>query len=153
MSTLDEAGKQRVIEALEATLASGLSGSAAAASDERAAAELDQDDSHSVDDVSQSDQAGDLKALNEQIVAHQESVIARVAALDFGAKDRVEPGAVIGFGGERYVVGVPAQAFEVDGATYEGIADDAPIYAAIAGLRAGDEFTFRDQTHTLDFVS
>ena len=51
---------------------------------------------------------------------------------------------------------VPARSvttFEVDGVSYEGISTDSPIYPAIEGLRAGDSFTFRDASQSIDFLA
>jgi hypothetical protein len=117
------------------------------------AAMLDQDSSFSVDDQSQASEAGDLGRLLEGREQRQAGIRAQIEKLDFGPRSEVGPGAIIGFDGDRYVVGVVAAAFECDGATYEGIAADAPIYAALEGLHAGDTFSFAGHDHRIDFVS
>jgi hypothetical protein len=65
----------------------------------------------------------------------------------------VVPGAIVAFGGDHYVVGTVADEFACDGVTYEGISADAPLYAVIKGLRAGDSFTFNGQEHRVDAVA
>ncbi|MER7250598.1 hypothetical protein [Kribbella sp. NPDC000426] len=117
------------------------------------AAKLDQDSSFSVDDQSQAAEAGDLGGLLESREQRQAAIRNQLEKLDFGPRSEVAPGAIIGFDGDRYVVGVVAAAFECDGATYEGIAADAPIYPAIEGLHAGDTFSFAGHDHRIDFVS
>lgn len=120
---------------------------------EDSAAKLDQDSSFTVDDQSQAAEAGDLGGLLEGREQRQAGILSQIEKLDFGPRSEVGPGAIVGFDGDRYVVGVVAAAFECDGATYEGISTDAPIYAAIAGRRAGDTFSFAGHDHQVEFVS
>ena len=149
---LDAAAKQRVKDALKAHANAEIAASGDAESAEHSAAELDQDASYSSDDLSQSDEAGELSVLLGDAREQQQANLARIDQLDFGVKEVVEPGAIIAFGGESYVVGVVASTFECDGVSYEGISADSPIYAAIEGLRGGDAFTFNDHQHHLDMV-
>lgn len=120
---------------------------------EDSAAKLDQDSSFTVDDQSQAAEAGDLGGLLEGREQRQAGILSQIEKLDFGPRSEVGPGAIVGFDGDRYVVGVVAAAFECDGATYEGISTDAPIYAAIAGRRAGDTFSFAGHDNQVEFVS
>lgn len=90
-----------------------------------------------------------LARARTQAEASRESI----EGLDVSAKSSVEPGAVVGFGGARYVVGIVADAVDVDGVTYEGISPDSPVYAAIEGLALGDTFDFRDRKQTIDFLA
>ncbi|HRC41760.1 hypothetical protein [Nostocoides sp.] len=152
-ATLDGAAKARVKDALLARAQAELAASRESVQTEGDAAVLDQDDSFSVDDQSQSDQAGDLHALLGGAAERQEAEVARISALDFSPADAVRPGAIVGFGGSRYVVGVVTDPLEVDEVTYEGISADAPIYAAIEGRALGDDFTFRGQSETIDFLA
>lgn len=149
---LDDAAKQRVKDALRAHIGAQLAASDAAASAERSGAELDQDSSYSSDDLSQSDEAGELHELLEAAEEKQRADLAAIDGLDFGAKDAVEPGAIVAFGGDHYVFGVVADGFDSDGVTYEGISADSPVGRVIAGLRAGDTFGFNGQEHRLDLV-
>ena len=41
-------------------------------------------------------------------------------------------------------------AVDVEGASYDGLSLDAPLYAAIAGRRAGDAVDFRGRHITID---
>lgn len=152
-ATLDAAAKQRVKDALTALSAAQVQASAETVAVEGSAAELDQESAFRVDDQSQSDEDGELRGLNDAVEERQQANLAQVEALDFGPKTVVEPGAIIAFGGDHYVVGVVASAFESDGVTYEGIAADSPIYAAIEGLEQGATFTFNDHSHTIDLVA
>ena len=65
--------------------------------------------------------------------------------IDFSLTDVVRPGAIVGIDGHRDVVGISGEPFEVDGVTYETISTEAPLYAAIEGLRLGDTYEFRGQ--------
>ncbi|WP_329000634.1 hypothetical protein OHA18_40140 [Kribbella sp. NBC_00709] len=150
---MDGMDKSRVKDALLRQVEAELQAARGDVSREDSAAKLDQDSSFSVDDQSQASQAGDLGGLFEDREQRQAGILSGIEKLDFGPRSEVGPGAIIGFDGDRYVVGVVAAAFECDGATYEGISTDAPIYAAVEGLRAGDTFTFADHDHRIDFVS
>jgi hypothetical protein len=145
--------KGRVKDALLRQVEAELEAARGGVSREDSAAKLDQDSSFSADDQSQAAEAGDLGRLLEGREQRQAGIRSRLEKLDFGPRSEVGPGAIIGFDGDRYVVGVVAAAFECDGATYEGIAADAPIYAALEGLHAGDTFTFAGREHRLEFVS
>ncbi|HKT56327.1 MAG TPA: hypothetical protein VJR25_06100 [Microbacterium sp.] len=127
----------------------------ATAGDERTdehAAELDPGAQYTVDDLSQSDDAGAFVALDGEVLAAQSATVAAIDALDFGPMRVVGPGAIVEFDGERYVIGAAVSEFTAQGVSYSGISTDAPIYAAIAGLHAGDEFSFRGVTYHIDAV-
>ncbi|WP_371403158.1 hypothetical protein OHA10_35380 [Kribbella sp. NBC_00662] len=145
--------KSRIKDALLRQVEADLRAAQGDVAREDSAAKLDQDSSFTVDDQSQAAEAGDLGGLLEGREQRQAGILSQIEKLDFGPRSEVGPGAIVGFDGDRYVVGVVAAAFECDGATYEGISTDAPIYAAIAGLRAGDTFSFAGRDHQIDFVS
>jgi len=149
---LDAAAKQRVKDALKAHISAQVGASEAAKSTERSGAELDRESSYTSDDLSQSDAAGELHGLLEAAEEKQRADLASIDELDVSAKDAVEPGAILAFGGDHYVFGVVADAFDSDGVTYEGISADSPVGKVIAGLRSGDTFSFNGQEHRLDLV-
>lgn len=150
---MDTAAKARVRDTLLARARDEVAAAQTNVEAERAAGKLDQDSSFSVDDQSQTDEAGDLAALFEQAVARQQADVAGIERLDFGPRDSIGPGAIIGLDGARYVVGVVAEALECDGVTYEGMSIDSPLYAALAGHRAGETVSFRSRDHHIDFVA
>ncbi|MEI2779214.1 MAG: hypothetical protein V9G19_25280 [Tetrasphaera sp.] len=144
--------KSRVIADLIAHLdrADGATDSAIAA-DARASAAVETE-SYSVDDISQRDSAGDIHALLEEHDDAQRALIVAARALDVSATDVVGPGAVIVLDGERYVVGVASDEFRSEAIPYAGISLDAPLYAELAGRRAGERVSFRGHTSTIDAV-
>lgn len=152
-TTMDDAAKARVKDALVARARTQLTASAGIIDTEHSAAELDQDSSYAVDDQSQADEAGDLMALYEGNAERQQADLEAVEKLDMSGKQSVQPGAIVGFGGARYVVGVVSDAVECDGVSYEGISTDSPVFAAIDGLGLGDSFTFHDREQRIDFLA
>lgn len=150
---MDSAAKQRIKEALVAQATEALDALRAQVGDDDAASRIPEDTSYQEDDLSQADEAGDLAALFERSLAHQQSVLATIEALDVTPADVVRPGAVVSFDGASYVVGVVADTFEVDGISYEGISADSPVGEAIAGLKEGDSFSVNGHEHTLDTVA
>ena len=150
---MDADAKLRVRDALRARIEAQLGSSREAAADQRSAAELDPDSSYTSDDLSKSDEDGELAGLLESAEERRADLLTMIDGLDFGPHDTVVPGAIIAFGGDHYVVGTVADEFACDGVTYEGISADSPVYAVIHGLRAGDTFTFHGQEHRVDLVA
>lgn len=144
--------KQRIRIALRDRSEQELQASRQAAAAQGGAARLDEDASHSVDDLSQSDQAGELSGLQDDAVARQAQVLAQIDELDLAIREVAGPGAVVAFGGDHYLVGVVAAELVVDGVVIEGIAADSPVAAAIAGKRAGEAFTVNGVEQRLDLV-
>src|SRR6266567_2764149 len=102
---MDGAGKQRVKDALVAQVEAGLRSSRERVAGEDSAARLDPDSSFSVDDQSQADEAGGLGRLLAGSGKRLEELLKRIDAIDFGPTTEVAPGALVGFDGDRYVVG------------------------------------------------
>ena len=127
-TTMDLDAKRQVLAALVERVSNRLSETERTVSAQKDASDIDQDSSFSIDDLSQADAAGDLTALFEQSTARQRATLHAIQTLPDGPCDRVGPGALVGFGGARFVVGVTADAFTVGGHSYEGISNDAPIY-------------------------
>lgn len=150
---MDEVGKQRVKDALIGQAEAELRSSRTNVTRQDSAAELDPDSSFSVDDQSQSDEAGDMGRLLEGVADRQAGILKQIRTLDFEITSAVAPGALVGFDGDRYVVGVVAAPFDCDGVTYEGLSTDAPIYPALEGLRLGDTFSFGGHDHRIDFLA
>jgi len=151
-TSLDAEGKLRVREALIAHAESALAALTSQSTAERDAARQDPDAVPESGDSSQSSEAGDLEGLFERSAAHSRESLDAIRSLDFAPTTEVRPGAVVGFEGAHYVVGVSSDGFDCDGVSYEGIGVGSPVYAAIAGKHVGDTFTFRGQDHRLDEV-
>ena len=151
--SLDAVAKLRVRDALIAHAESALAALMSQHTVERDAARQDRDAVPEAGDSSQNLEAGDLEGLFQRSVARSRESLEAIRALDFAPATEVGPGAVVEFDGDHYVVGVNSDAFDCDGVTYEGIGADSPVYAALAGKRVGDTFTFRGQDHRLDLVT
>lgn len=149
---LDAGAKLRVKQALRDRTARDLESLRGSKDLEAAAIPLAADAEHDVDDLSRSDAEGVLTGLLAADVAREQAVLRQIDDLDVSPTDVVGPGAIVGYAGDRYLVGVVTAGFECDGVEYFGISDDAPIYPVVAGLREGDSFSFRDNTFRLDLV-
>lgn len=151
--TMDEAAKERVKATLVERARAELAALLETVQEDDSASQLDQDDSFSVDDQSQADEAGDLSGLFQRQREQRQEDVERIEQLDVSPKSSVEPGAIVGFDGSRYLVGVVAVDFDCDGVTYQGISADSPIFEVLEGVALGDTFTFRERTHTIDFLA
>ena len=152
-AAMDSVAKQHVKDALIAHAEAELRSARADVAERDSAARLDPDVAASVDDLSQADEAGDLGGLLGDLEDRHRATLTRIENLDFSAKTAVTPGALVGFDGARYVVGVVSAAFECDGVTYEGLSSDSPIYSSLRGLQLGDTFTFAGREHRIDFLA
>ena len=81
-----------------------------------------------------------------------QDAMARLQAIDFGAKDEVAPGAVVRIGNQRFVMAVATRPFQVGGETFMGVSLDAPLYLAARGKSAGDAFTLGGTPRSIDSV-
>lgn len=151
--SLDVTTKMRVKDAMLDRARAELRAQVDNADTERDAGQLDQDTSLTADEISQAYEAGDLEGLSADSAAQQQRVVEQIEGLDFTQTDRVAAGAIVGFGGLRYVVGVGVGPFDCDGVTYEGIAVDSPVYAEIEGLRVGDSFSLEGHEQRIDIVA
>jgi hypothetical protein len=150
---MDEAAKQRVKDALVKHARESPCALTDDVAAERHGGQLDRNTSQEVDDNSHSYEAGDLEGLLDDSEVRARETLKAVESLDFAPAERVGPGAIVAFGGNRYVAGVPSGPFDCDGIGYEGIAVDAPVYAHIEGLRVGDTFSFAGQEHHIDLLA
>lgn len=69
-----------------------------------------------------------------------------IEALPLGPTAVVEPGAVVNVNNRYFVIAVPTQVISIDGVDIVGISIESPLYEAMAGLRAGETFEFRQKT-------
>jgi hypothetical protein len=152
-TSLSSTTKLRVKDAMLDQARAELHAQVVDAGTERDAGELDHDTSLEPDEISQAREAGDLEGLLADSATRQQQLVERIEALDFTHTDRVAPGAIVGFGGLRYVVGVNVGPFQCEGVTYEGIAADSPVYAEIEGLHVGDTFSYAGDEQRIDIVA
>lgn len=153
MATITAADKKRIHQAFLDWADRAVEQTEQVAGGDEEAAEVVQDDAHSVDDTWQKDQAADMESLLDDTATLREEKADSLADLDVSPTDVVRPGAVVEVAGQRYLVGVvAADEVDVDGTSYAGLSTDSPLYEAIQGLRAGDEFTFRDERQVVALV-
>ena len=98
------------------------------------------------DQRSQQEQSAvEAQGFEEQSHLHQKHRNV-IEALPFGRTAVVEPGAVVNVNNRYFVIAVPTEVFSIDGIDIIGISVESPLYEAMAGLRAGEPFEFRQKT-------
>jgi transcription elongation GreA/GreB family factor len=99
----------------------------------------------------QEQSAVEAQRFEEQSHLHQKhrSVL---EALAFCRTAVVEPGAVVNVNDRYFVIAVPTQVISMDGIDIVGISPESPLYKAMAGLRAGQTFEFRQKTFAISDV-
>lgn len=103
-------------------------------------ARVDNTDGYDDDELSHALESSDIASLLDQSVHEYQEKIDRLKAIDFSPRTQVEPGAVVKFNNRHFVISVATSQFECTGESYMGISTDAPVYAALQGLEAGDTF-------------
>jgi transcription elongation GreA/GreB family factor len=107
------------------------------------AARLNLDDIEDDQDQSQQRQAAEMADALWPRVHEHETHRRILEELPFGPRERVEPGAVVRVEGRYLVIAVPTPAFVFGGVQLVGVSPDTPLAHAMAGLAAGDTFSFR----------
>lgn len=115
-------------------------------------AKLDVREQYDNAEIAEARENADLAAAFDHPVKDHHAKIDVLENLDFAVTSKVQPGAVVGFGGRHVVVSVSTAQFDHDGVTYMGISPQSPIYKAMAGLEEGDSFAFHGKDVTVDEV-
>ncbi|MGC2662418.1 MAG: hypothetical protein WA324_31010, partial [Bryobacteraceae bacterium] len=101
---------------------------------------------------SQNEQSGiEAQRFEEQSHLHQ-SHRNMVEAIDFQPKTSVEQGSLVRVNGRYFVIAVPTRPFRVGDIQILGMSVDAPLFAVMQGLRAGDPFEFKGRKFVVEDV-
>ena len=104
------------------------------------------------DELAQALFARDLaEAFDEPVHAHADK-IAKLQAIDFGPKRRVEEGAIVKVAGRQFVVAVATDRFTCDENELMGISAAAPLFAAMEGKQTDDTCTFNGREIRIESV-
>ncbi len=103
-------------------------------------------------DASMAEQASDLAEAFDQPIHTNIEKLDKLHTINFGPKDVVEEGAVVKFNGRHFVIAVSTSKFVCEDESFMGISTDAPIYQAMKGLTAGEEFTFGDRQYQIELL-
>lgn len=96
-----------------------------------------------LDEQAQAKFQANLASSLEQPIHSAEHKVEVARSLDFGPKDKVEPGAVVCVDGRHFVIGVATGKFVCEGVELMGLSNAAPFYDALDGLTAGEIAEFR----------
>lgn len=151
--TVDAATKEAVKKALLDRARQQLDVTGDRAEVENDAAEVVTEDSTSIDDGYQAEQAADLSELLDDAADKRTDDIDALESLDVSPTDRIQPGAIVEVGGIRYLVGVVAEDIDVDGETYAGLSTESPLYEAVQGKGVGDEVVVNEKTQKITLVA
>lgn len=113
---------------------------------------LDDREGHDNSEIAEARESADLAAAFDAPVHTHQARLDAIEGIDFSPTDTVRPGAIVAFNNRHFVVAVATSRFECKGTEYMGISTQSPIYRAIEGLGAGDEFTYNGRSYTLDEV-
>lgn len=101
---------------------------------------------------SQQEQSGvEADRFEEQVHLHQRHRHI-IKVLDFGPTQVVKPGALVKVSDRYVVIAVPVPILRIGEIEISGISSDSPLFQAMEGLRAGDEFEWNGQTVAIQEV-
>lgn len=63
--------------------------------------------------------------------------------------EAVDPGAVVSTDQRNFIIGPSIEEFEVDGRTFQGLTQEAPLFAMLRGKRKGDHVVFGGVTYNV----
>ena len=116
------------------------------------AAQLNLGEVRDAQDLSQTQQVGDYAELFDAPIHTHERALEIIGTVDFSATATVQPGAVVKFGGQNFVIAALTDQFECQGETFMGISMDAPIAVSMFGKSAGDSFDMNGTAQSIDAV-
>ncbi|MBC8109897.1 MAG: hypothetical protein H7Y04_02435 [Verrucomicrobia bacterium] len=70
-------------------------------------------------------------------------------AIMLDKKEYIEEGAIVKTNLQNFFIAISAGKVEAEGKSYFAISVSAPIYQVMSGLKAGDEFHFRDRDYKI----
>ena len=115
-------------------------------------ATVDNSESFDDDELSHALESSEIALLLDRSVHEHEEKISHLQEINFSAKSRVEPGAVVRFNNRSFIIAIATSQFECAGESYMGISTKAPVYELIEGLEAGDTFKLNDRTVKIQAV-
>lgn len=107
----------------------------------RAGADLDESDTLDPEDYSHQTESGDLGRSLLSPLAQAKEGLSTAEDLNTGACDTIQPGALVELKDMWIYVSISHPAFDFRNVEITPISTEAPIYLAMHGLKAGDEFT------------
>lgn len=149
MMSLKETIKNRILENERADLEAlkGMHAIYAGATD------LDEESSLGYEDFAKQDESRESARSLEARIARAEGILNAFLQVDFGAKSKVEPGALVITDSLSFLIGIASATFEHEGKSYIGLNVDAPIYTALEGATAGDEVMFNEKKYKIQQIS
>lgn len=116
------------------------------------AADLEDESTPDPEDFSQKTQNQESALGLEVRINRQKQMIDSFLNLDFGPKEKVEPGALVLTETLNFFIGITANMFDFEGKKYIGLNTEAPIYTALQGSKAGDVVEFNGQKYNIKEV-
>jgi hypothetical protein len=114
--------------------------------------DLEDESTPDPEDFSQKNQNQETALGLEVRINRQKQMIDSFLNLDFGPKEKVEPGALVLTSTLNFFIGITANMFDLEGKKYIGLNTEAPIYTALEGSKAGDVVEFNGQKYSIKEV-
>ena len=115
-------------------------------------ARIDRSEPVESDEQAQAELASELAVAFDQPLHSVQEKIEKLKNIDFGAKDRVEEGAIIKIADRHFVIAVSTNRFECEGVPLIGISAQVPLYSAIEGKAEGEMCEFNGRKLSIDRI-
>ncbi len=111
--------------------------------------DLDEEDTLDPEDFSHQDEWGQSAHDLEVRIEKARRELKKLEKMPLDVHDTISVGSVVITQDIGFVIGVASPTFTHNGLRFVGISDQAPIYAVMKGLKAGDRFTFGNHTYKI----
>lgn len=112
-------------------------------------ADIDESDVIDPEDFSHQAESNEMKTIFEQKLKKAEADLSILDKMDFSTKETIEPGAIIATEKFNFFIGLAMIPFEFDTKMIVGISEESPIYKVMEGKKAGDTFSYSDNTYII----
>jgi transcription elongation factor GreA len=106
------------------------------------ASDIDEDNTLDPEDYSHQNESVEMNQLLTVQLEKAENDLAKLQAIEFSPKSKIEIGALVKTNQFSFVIGIATFPFNVDGNQYVGISVDAPIYSIMKDKIEGETFSF-----------
>lgn len=116
------------------------------------AADLDEESSLGHEDFAKQDESRESARSLKNRIDRAQNLLDAFLKLDFGAKSKVESGALVQTDSMNFFIGIAAAIFEFEGKKYIGLPTNAPIYKLLQNAKVGDEVTFNQKKYRIQNI-
>lgn len=118
----------------------------------QSAIDMDEEDTKDIEDLARQDSTTDLLHHAEMQLAQAENDLMKLKNLLPIQTETVTLGSLVITEKYKFYVSIANHSFYVADEEYIGLASDAPLYSFMKGKKAGEQFSFNQQSYTIQQI-